>query len=51
MAALTGMARQPTQVRQFLKTRGMQPRTVGMIPAKADVEAQATYQKTLWSHA
>jgi hypothetical protein len=27
-------------VRQFLKALGMQPRKVGMIPAKADVEAQ-----------
>jgi transposase len=49
--ALTGIARKPTQVRQFLKALGMQPRKVGMIPAKADVEAQETYKKTLWSHA
>jgi transposase len=49
--ALTGMARKPTQVRQFLKALGLPPRTVGMIPAKADVEAQETYKKTLWSHA
>jgi transposase len=44
--ALTGIARKPTQVRQFLKALGMQPRKVGMIPAKADVEAQETYKKT-----
>jgi transposase len=48
IAALTGIARQPTQVRQFLKALGMPPRTVGMIPAKADVEAQETYNKTRW---
>jgi len=51
IAALTGIARQPTQVRQFLKALGMQPRQVGMIPAKADVEAQETDKKTLWNHA
>lgn len=43
--ALTGIARKPTQVRQFLKTLGMQPRKVGMIPAKADVEAQEAFKK------
>jgi heme/copper-type cytochrome/quinol oxidase subunit 3 len=32
------MARQPTQVRPFWKVLGMQPRTVGMIPAKADAD-------------
>jgi transposase len=36
---LTGIARRPTQVRQFLKARGMKPRKVGMLPAKADVDA------------
>jgi transposase len=46
---LTGIARKPTPVRQFLKARGMQPRKVGMLPAKADVDAQATVKKTLWS--
>ena len=49
--ALTGIARKPTQVRQFLKVLGMQPRKVGMIPAKADVEAQEAFKKTVWSHA
>ena len=48
--ALTGIVRKPTQVRQFLKALGMQPRKVGMIPAKADVEAQETFKKTIWSH-
>jgi transposase len=47
--AQTGIARKPTQVRQFLKALGMKPRTVGMIPAKADVEAQEACKKTVWS--
>lgn len=47
--ALTGIARKPTQVRQFLKALGMKPRKVGMIPAKADVEAQEAFKKTVWS--
>ena len=47
--ALTGIVRKPTQVRQFLKALGMQPRKVGMIPAKADVEAQEAFKKTVWS--
>ncbi len=44
--ALTGIARKPTQVRQFLKALGMRPRKVGMIPAKADVDAQEAFKKT-----
>jgi transposase len=40
IAQLTGLARGPTQVRQFLQSLGMQPRKVGQIPAKADVTAQ-----------
>lgn len=47
--ALTGIARKPTQVRQFLKALGMKPRKVGMLPAKADVAAQEAFKKTLWS--
>ena len=47
--ALTGITRKPTQVRQFLKALGMKPRKVGMIPAKADVEAQEAFKKTVWS--
>jgi transposase len=47
--ALTGIARRPTQVRQFLNALGMQPRKVGMIPAKADVEAQEAFKKMVWS--
>ena len=44
--ALPGIVRKPTQVRQFLKALGMQPRQVGMIPAKADVDAQEACKKT-----
>jgi transposase len=51
IAALTGMARQPTQVRQFVKALGMQPRNVGMIPATADGAAQEALTKTMGSHA
>src|SRR5712692_9299168 len=43
--ALTGIARKPTQVRQFLHSLGMKPLKVGMIPAKADVAAQETFKK------
>ena len=49
IAALTGVARKPTPVRQFLPALGMKPRKVGMLPAKADVEAQETFNKTVWS--
>ena len=45
--ALTGIVRKPTQVRQFLKALGMKPRKVGMIPAKADVDAQEAFKKTV----
>jgi len=47
--ALTGIARKPTQGRQFLQALGMQPRKGGMLPAKADIEAQEAFKKTLWS--
>lgn len=43
--ALTGIARKPTQVRQFMQALGMKPRKVGMLPAKADVAAQEAFQK------
>ena len=49
--ALTGIARKPTQVRQFLTALGRKPRRVGMLPAKADVAAQEAFKKTLWSPA
>jgi transposase len=44
IAQLTGLERGPTQVRQFLKSLGMQPRKVGQIPAKADVTAQEDFK-------
>lgn len=47
--ALTGIERKPTQVRQFMKSLGMKPLKVGMIPAKADPKAQETFKKSSWS--
>jgi len=41
--ASTGVKRQGTQVRAFLKRIGMQRRKVGTVPAKADPAAQAAY--------
>lgn len=46
IAELTGIGRKPTQVRQYLRALGMKPMTVGMLPAKADVEAQEAFKKT-----
>jgi transposase len=48
--ARTGIARRPTQVRQFVNALGMKPRKVGMSPAQADVAAQAAFTKSVWSH-
>jgi transposase len=45
IAAVTGMVCQPTHVRQWLRALGMKPRHVGMIPAKADVDAQEACKK------
>jgi transposase len=45
IAELTGLVRKPTQVRQYLRALGMKPRTVGMRPAKADVDAQDAFKK------
>lgn len=45
IAAWTGIQRGPTQVRQFLHTLGMKPRTVGTVPAQANVEAQEAFRK------
>lgn len=42
---LTGIERKPTQVRLFLKSLGMKPIKVGMIPAKADAEVQENFKK------
>jgi transposase len=41
---LTGVRRSPERVRLFLKRMGMKCRKVGMIPAKADVAAQAAFK-------
>jgi transposase len=49
IAELTGIVRQPTQVRQYLRALGMKPMKVGMLPAKADVEAQEAFKKKAWS--
>jgi transposase len=46
IAALTGIVRKPTQVRQFLKDLGRPPRKVGMLPAKADAAVQEAFKKT-----
>jgi transposase len=45
IAEVTGIVRQSTQVRQFVRALGMKPMKVGMIPAKADVDAQEAFKK------
>ena len=42
---LTGLRRSPTQVRLLLKQLGLKCLKVGLLPAKADPEAQEEYQK------
>jgi len=42
---LTGIKRSPSRIGVFLKKLGLKPRKVGMIPAKADVEAQNKFLK------
>ena len=42
---LTGIKRSPDRVRVFLLKLGMKCRKVGMVPAKADVEAQEAFLK------
>lgn len=42
---LTGLKRSETQVRRFLERCGFKRRKVGMIPAKADVQKQETFQQ------
>lgn len=44
IAALTGLQRGPTQVRQFFQSLGMKPRKVGQSPAKADVTAPEAFK-------
>lgn len=46
LAVLTGIKRSEPQVSQFLKALGIKRRKVGMIPAKADLEKQATFKQT-----
>jgi transposase len=49
MAAIeeqTGIKRCPTQVGAFLKRLGLKRRMVGVLPAKADPEAQADFKKS-----
>jgi transposase len=45
LEALTGIKRSEPQVSQFLKSLGIKRRKVGMIPAKADAEKQATFKQ------
>src|SRR5271163_4574107 len=47
---LTGVKRSPERVRAFLKRMGMKCRKVGMIPAKADIDAQEDFKKNSSSH-
>ena len=44
IAALTGIRRGLSQVRQWMRGLGLRYRKVGMIPAKADAQAQAQYR-------
>lgn len=47
---LTGIKRSENRVREFLKSIGMKPRKIGMIPAKADPEEQEIFLKKVWNH-
>lgn len=44
IAALTGIQRGETQTRVFMQKMGLKCRKVGMIPAKADPDEQATFK-------
>ena len=46
---LTGIKRNKERIRQFLKRIGMRCRKVGMVPAKADIEAQEAFKKKSWN--
>ena len=46
---LTGLKRSPTQVRIFLNKLGLKRLKTTAIPAKCDVQQQATFKKTNWS--
>ena len=43
--ALTGIRRSPTQIRVFLKRRGLKCLKVGLLPAKGDPQEQEAYQE------
>jgi transposase len=45
LETLTGLRRCPTQGRRFLKQLGLKCLKVGLLPAKADPEAQEAYPK------
>jgi transposase len=47
---LTGLKRSPTQVGIFLKKLGLKRLKTSAVPAKCDVEQQASFKKTNWSH-
>jgi transposase len=44
---LTGIKRSPTQVRQFLSHLGLKRRKVGVLPAKANLQQQEDFKKSL----
>ena len=46
---LTGLRRSPTQVRIFLKKLGLKRLKTYAVPAKCDVEQQASFKKKTWS--
>ena len=46
---LTGLKRSPTQVGIFLKKLGLKRLKTSAIPAKCNVQEQATFKKTNWS--
>jgi transposase len=43
---LTAIQRSPTRVREFLKSKGIKRRKIGMIPSKADPEVQDNFNQT-----
>ena len=47
---LTGLKRSPTQVGIFLNKLGLKRLKTTAIPAKCDVEQQASFKKTNWNH-
>jgi transposase len=48
IAQLTGVRRQATRVRNFMRELGMAPRRLSPIPGKADPQVQADFKKTAW---